>query len=111
MKYPYLTLIACLLAGAAWAHEHPGPRDERMPEAQRIRFCERVRDHALQNFYNRERGQPMRLFDEDGSDGARITNHIIRRIYADPQIASPKQAEIFGRASCHEMMGVKAASE
>ena len=53
----------------------------------------------------------MKLFDEDGSDGARITNHIIRRIYAEPQISSPRMAESFGRATCNEMMGVKAASE
>ena len=111
MKHPGLLLMILLLAGAAWAHDHSGPIDDGMPEAQRIRFCERVRDHALQNFYNRERGQAMKLFVEDGSDGARITNHIIRRIYAEPQISSPQQAETFGRATCREMMGVKAASE
>lgn len=88
-----------------------GAIDKDMPDSQRIRFCERVRDHALQTFYNRDKGRPMKLFDEDGSDGARITNHIIRRIYAEPQISSPKKAEVFGRATCNEMMGTKLTAE
>ncbi len=85
--------------------------DEGMSDAQKMRFCERVRDHALQTYYNRERGQPMKLFTEDGSDGARITNHIIKRIYEEPQISSPKKAETFGRATCNEMMGNKPLPE
>jgi hypothetical protein len=32
-----------------------------MPDAQKIRFCERVRDHAVQALYNRDRGRPMKL--------------------------------------------------
>jgi hypothetical protein len=104
-------LIALLAASGAMAHGHSGAVDDSMPDAQRIRFCERVRDHALQAFYNRDKGRPMKLFDEDGSDGARITNHIIRRIYEEPQISSPRKAEAFGRATCNEMMGTKAASE
>ena len=56
MKHSSLLLMTLLLAGGAWAHDHSGPIDDGMPEAQRIRFGERVRDHALQNFYNRERG-------------------------------------------------------
>lgn len=111
MKRLALTLVALLAVSSAWAHGHAGPIDDSMPDAQRIRFCERVRDHALQAFYNRDRGRPMKLFDEDGSDGARITNHIIRRIYDEPQISSPKKAEAFGRATCNEMMGTKAAPE
>jgi hypothetical protein len=111
MKRLALTLVALLAVSSAWAHGHAGPIDDSMPDAQRIRFCERVRDHALQAFYNRDRGRPMKLFDEDGSDGARITNHIIKRIYDEPQISSPKKAEAFGRATCNEMMGTKAAPE
>ncbi len=107
MKYPILAMLGAVFMQAAWAHGHAGPIDDSMPDAQRIRFCERVRDHALQAFYNRDKGRPMKLFDEDGSDGARITNHIIRRIYAEPQISSPKKAEVFGRATCNEMMGTK----
>ncbi len=87
------------------------PADESMPDVQRVRFCERVRDHALQAFYNRDKGRPMKLFVEDGSDGARITNIIIKRIYEEPQISSPKKAETFGRATCNELMGSKLPAE
>lgn len=93
------------------AHGHLAAADETMPDAQKIRFCERVRDHALQTYYNRERGQPIKLFAEDGSAGARITNVIVKRIYAEPQISSPKKAEEFGRAKCNEMMGTKQLPE
>lgn len=111
MKRISFTLLALLAVSSAWAHGHSGQIDDSMPDAQKIRFCERVRDHALQAFYNRERGQKIKLFDEDGSDGARITNLIIKRIYEEPQISSPKKAETFGRATCNEMMGSKPASE
>ena len=85
--------------------------DSGMSDVQKVRFCERIRDHALQTYYNRERGQPIKLFAEDGSDGARITNTIIKKIYAEPQISTPKKAEDFGRAKCNEMMGTKLAPE
>ena len=111
MKYLPLILLASLFSAGAIAHGHPAPVDDSMPDAQKIRFCERVRDHALQAFYNRERGTPIKLFVEDGSDGARITNHIIKRIYDEPQISSPKKAEAFGRATCNEMMGTKDVPE
>jgi len=111
MRRYTLAAIVALLSASAWAHGHPAPVDDSMPDAQRIRFCERVRDHALQAFYNRDKGRPMKLFDEDGSDGARITNIIIKRIYEEPQISSPKKAETFGRATCNEMMGNKLAPE
>ena len=107
MKRALVVILCALLMQSAWSHGHPVAVDDSMPDAQRIRFCERVRDHALQAFYNRDKGRPMKLFDEDGSDGARITNHIIRRIYEEPQISSPKKAETFGRATCNEMMGSK----
>lgn len=111
MKQFSLLLLALLTSGTALAHGHPAPVDDSMPDAQKIRFCERVRDHALQAFYNRERGRPMKLFDEDGSDGPRITNIIIKRIYEEPQISSPKKAETFGRGTCNELMGSKFPSE
>lgn len=111
MKHLPLILLGLLLSGGAVAHGYPAPIDDSMPDAQKMRFCERVRDHALQAFYNRDRGRPMKLFDEDGSDGPRITNVIIKRIYEEPQISSPKKAEAFGRATCNEMMGTKGVSE
>ena len=111
MKHLPLILLGLLASGGAVAHGHPAPIDDSMPDAQKMRFCERVRDHALQAFYNRDRGRPMKLFDEDGSDGPRITNVIIKRTYEEPQISSPKKAEAFGRATCNEMMGTKGVSE
>ena len=67
--------------------------------------------YTSQAFYDREKGRPMKVFVEDGSDGARITNAVIKRIYEEPQISSPKKAETFGRATCNEMMGSKLAPE
>jgi hypothetical protein len=111
MKRTVLAIAGLSLASAAWAHAHAGKIDDSMPDAQKIRFCERVRDHALQAYYDRERGRPMKVFVEDGSDGARITNAIVKRIYEEPQISSPKKAETFGRATCNEMMGTKTVPE
>jgi hypothetical protein len=111
MKSLMSLLLGVGLAGSAWAHAHAANIPDDMPDAQKIRFCERVRDHALQAFYNRENGRPMKLYEEDGSHGPRITNHIIRRIYAEPQISSPKKAEAFGRATCNEMMGTRQSPE
>lgn len=115
MKRRPLAILALLLFSLAPiqanAHAMATKIDDRMPDAQRIRFCERVRDFALQALYDRDKGRPMKLFQEDGSDGPRITNHIVRRIYEEPQISSPKKAEAFGRATCNEMMGGRAPSE
>ena len=104
MKPLVLMLLLTSLA-PAWAHGHAGAIPDDLPDVERARFCERVRDFALQAFFDRERGRPMKQFEEDGSHGPRITNHIIRRIYEEAQISSPKKAEAFGRATCNEMMG------
>ncbi len=111
MKRLSVACLALLATTAVWPHAHAGKIDDSMPDAQKIRFCERVRDFALQAYYDREKGRPMKVFVEDGSDGARITNHVIKRIYEEPQISSPKKAETFGRATCKEMMGTKVAPE
>ena len=111
MKRCTLAVVALMLSAQALAHANAVKVDDSMPDAQRIRFCERVRDFALQALYDRDKGRPMKLFQEDGSDGPRITNHIVRRIYEEPQISSPKKAEAFGRATCNEMMGGRAPSE
>ena len=111
MIRPLTAAILLLAAGSALPHGGAAKVDDSMPDAQKIRFCERVRDFALQAFYDRERGRPMKVFVEDGSDGPRITNVVIRRIYEEPQISSPKKAETFGRATCNEMMGGRAPSE
>jgi hypothetical protein len=96
-------LLALMLPTVAQA----APAD--LPEAEKIRFCERVRDHALLALYDRDRGKPMRLHAEDGSPGLRIVNHVIRRIYEEPQISSPKEAQAFGRGTCNELMGTQSA--
>ncbi len=111
MKRLSVAGLALLATSSVWPHAHAGKIDDNMPDAQKIRFCERVRDFALQAFYDREKGRPMKVFVEDGSDGARITNLVIKRIYEEPQISSPKKAETFGRATCNEMMGTKAVPE
>jgi len=111
MKAVVLICATLLASPAAWAHSHAGQVNDAMPDAQKIRFCERVRDFALQAYYDRDKGRPMKQFAEDGSDGPRITNHIIQRIYAEPQISSPKKAEAFGRGTCNEMMGTKVMPE
>lgn len=100
-----LMLLLALILPPAWAQSGP----DAMPDAEKVRFCERVRDHALQALYDRDRGKPMRLYAEDGSPGLRIVNHVIRRIYDEPQIASPKEAQAFGRGTCNEMMGTQGA--
>ncbi len=111
MKRLLVICVVSLAPTCVWSHAHADKIDDSMPDAQKIRFCERVRDFALQAFYDRDKGRPMKVFVEDGSDGARITNHVIRRIYEEPQISSPKKAEAFGRATCNEMMGTKTAPE
>jgi hypothetical protein len=111
MKQLTLAGLGLLVASSVLAHASAAKIDDSMPDAQKIRFCERVRDFALQSYYDREKGRPMKVFVEDGSDGARITNIVIRRIYEEPQISSPKKAETFGRATCNELMGSKTAPE
>lgn len=106
-----LLAVGLVATTAAWPHGHAGKVDDSMPDAQKMRFCERVRDFALQAFYDREKGRPMMVFAEDGSNSARIANFIVRRIYEEPQISSPKKAEAFGRATCNEMMGTGRAAE
>ncbi|HMW77776.1 MAG: hypothetical protein JNK96_07535 [Betaproteobacteria bacterium] len=103
-------ILGLAAAGSALGHGHAGAVDDSMPDAERIRFCQRVRDFAMVAFNDRERGRPMKLFEEDGSNGPRVTNAIIRRIYAEPQIDSPKKADAFGRATCNEMMQAGSAN-
>lgn len=103
----YLSLLLILLSTQAIAHGHAANVPDDMPDVEKIRLCSRVRDIAMQAFYERDRGRPMKQFEEDGSNGPRITNAIIRRIYAEPQISSPKKADAFARATCNEMMGTQ----
>lgn len=105
MRKISLLMALTVVMSSALAQAGAGSLRDDMPVAQKIRFCERVRDFGLQALYDRDRGRPMRLFEEDGSDGPRITNIVTRRIYAEPQISSPKKAEAVARSLCNEMMG------
>ena len=111
MKTPTLAACGLLALAGALPPAHAAQPGDAMPDAQKVRFCERVRDFAVQAYYDREKGRPMKVFAEDGAAGARITNVVIRRIYEEPQIATPKAAETLGRATCNEMMGSKLAPE
>lgn len=111
MNYWLMPALACLVIAPALGQGRSAVLANDMPEVEKIRFCERIRDHALQALYSRDQGRPMKLIVEDGSASTRITNHITRRIYEQPQINSPRQADTFGRATCNEMMGTKTAAE
>ena len=54
MKRLSVAGLVLLATTSAWPHAHAGKIDDSMPDAQKIRFCERVRDFALQAFYDRE---------------------------------------------------------
>ena len=111
MKIANLAGFALLVMASALPQAHAAKYGDGMPDAQKVRFCERVRDFAVQAYYDREKGRPMKVFVEDGSAGAPITNIVIRRIYDEPGISTPKAAEALGRATCNELMGVKGSAE
>lgn len=111
MKHLLMLALAGVAIAPVWGQGRSTALGSDMPEVEKVRFCERIRDHALQALYSRDQGRPMRLVAEDGSASARITNHITRRIYEEPQINSPRQADVFGRTTCNEMMGSKGAAE
>ena len=48
MKNLLCGLVAAIVVQSAWGHAHAGKVDDSMPDVERIRFCERVRDFALQ---------------------------------------------------------------
>mgnify|MGYP001390809937 CR=1 FL=1 len=101
-------LALCLWAGPAHAHGHGGPVDESAPDAWKHKMCERMTDIALQALRDRDRDRPAKHYEEDGGHGPRIANRIIRGIYAEPQISSPKKAATYGRAVCmEELVGVE----
>jgi len=110
MKPLFRTMIFALLGPLAWAPSYATDIQNDIPDIEKIRFCKRIRDHAIQTLYNRDRGAPMKLYEEDGNNGPRIVNVIIRRIYEEPQISTPQKAAAFGQATCNEMMGVQGDS-
>ena len=70
MKMPILAGLGLLMMASALPQARAATYGDGMPEAQKVRFCERVRDFAVQAFYDREKGRPMKVFVEDGSAGA-----------------------------------------
>jgi hypothetical protein len=101
-----LLFIALMLgaASAVQAHDHMPVIDDSHPDAPRIRLCSRMVDVALQALNDRDKGRPMKLYQEDGSNEPKIANEIARAVFEEPQISSPKKAISFGRARCNELL-------
>lgn len=94
--------LACLPA-LATAHGHPANMDG-APDAWKYKLCGEMATVAIQAVHDRDKGRPAKQYPEDGSPGPRIANEIIRKVYQEPSIASPKRAETFGRAYCNEQL-------
>lgn len=98
-----IALTALIAAPAAFAHAHSAHVDESNPDAWKIKLCNRMSDVALQALGERDKDKPMKLYEED-SEEAQLANAIIRQIYAEPQVSSPKKAMVFGRGKCNEFL-------
>lgn len=96
--------LLLLLSASVLAQGHGGPVADDYPDLAKHRFCERMTDIALQALRDRDLGKPARMFPEDGSDGVRIGNGLIRKVYAEPGISSPKRAMAVGRGYCLEQL-------
>ncbi len=107
MKRLCLSMIFALLGTLGWAPAQAANVQDEMPDAEKMRFCKRIRDHAIQALYRRDGGVPMKLYAEDGANGPRIMNVIIRHIYEDSQITTPQQAGVYGQDACNQMMETK----
>lgn len=99
-------LLVCLLLAApvAQAHDHMPAIDDSHPDAARIRLCSRMADVALQALNDRDKGRPMKQYQEEGADEPKLANEIIRAVYGEPQVSSPKKAMTYGRARCNEFL-------
>lgn len=97
-------LLLCACLGDAAAHGHPAVVDPDQPDAWKYRLCAEMTTVAIQSMYERDRGQPKRVYSDDGGPGPRIANAIVDKIYNEPAISSPKRAEAIGRSLCNEML-------
>lgn len=97
-------LFLALAAGAATGHGHPAAIDDANPEAWKYRLCGEMAGVAIQAVKDRDRGRPARTYPDDGGPGPAIANAIVRKVYEEPGISSPKRAETFGRAYCNEAL-------
>lgn len=97
-------MLAALAWGAALGHGHPAAIADNMPDAWKYKLCGQMADVAMRAVHDRDKGLPMKQYPDDGGPGPRIANEIIRKVYQEPAIASPKRAETFGRAYCNEQL-------
>ncbi len=109
MRVAAAFLAAALVAGGARGHGHPAAIDEANPEAWKYRLCGEMAGVAIQALKDRERGRPARVYPDDGGPGPAIANAIVRKVYDEPGISSPKRAETFGRAHCNEALAGRTA--
>lgn len=98
-----LALISLCTAATAFAHAHMPPIDESNPDAWKIKLCTRMSDVALQALSDRDKGNPMKLYEEDG-EAPKLANSITRAVFEQPAVTSPKKAMVFGRGKCNEYL-------
>lgn len=96
-------LISLIAAPAVFAHAHLPAIDDSHPDAWKIKLCSQMSDTALQALSDRDKGRPMKRYEEDG-EAAKLANMIIRQVYAEPAVTSPKKAMVFGRGKCNEYL-------
>ena len=99
-----LFIFLVLSASVVQAHDPMPAIDDSHPDAARIKLCSRMADVALQALNDRDKGRPMKTYQEDGADEPKLANEIIQAVYGEPQISSPKKALTFGRARCNEFL-------
>jgi len=94
-------LLALLLPTLALAHGHPVALPDDHPDAPRLQLCNRAEDVALQAMGDRDKGRASRPVPETEAH-AEFLNELIRQVYAEPQIRSPKFAQGYARGRCNE---------
>lgn len=99
-----LVALAMGMPALAWAHGHPANVDPASPDAWQYRLCSEMATVAIQAVHDRDRGRPPKIYPDDGSPAARIAGEIVRRVFDETQISSPKKAEAFGRGYCMESL-------
>lgn len=104
MRHVAAACAALATAALALAHGHPGNVDPATPGAWKYKLCGQMSDVAMRALNDRDKGRPTKQYDEDGTPGPRIANEIIRKVYAEPGISSPKRADAFGRGYCMEQL-------
>lgn len=103
-----LPALVALLPALASAHGHPANVDPASPGAWKYRLCGEISSVAIRAVNDRDNGRPGKVYPDDGGPGPRIANEVVRRIYAEPSISSPKRAEAFGRGYCMEQLQAEA---